>query len=307
MTLRLLCLTALLSLAACAQAQGATLGVVGAANDAPLSDGGRWAVIWVHGGMEIIDGRTLARRTVDLAGPCAAQFGQPRAVASGLVLVECSYSVKLGKPKLLVYDLTTRTFTDVPGTEILLRGSDGSTVSDVGRSWIAFALTGHRGESTPGLLNWHTGKAAPAPAFARDHVIDLDAPSATRPICRAIRRPASRRRLFIYRKPFALVDRGTASRHRLVLERCDRRPRALATGSSARSVSLGARAVAWIDGATIHARSLRDGRERTWRAPPGKAVLGLAEIGSRLLVMIQGGPYGGPQGFGFTVYSGRLP
>jgi hypothetical protein len=57
----------------------------------------------------------------------------------------------------------------------------------------------------------------------------------------------------------------------------------------------------------IHARSLRDGRERSWRGPLGKTVPGLAEIGSRLLVMIQGGPHGGPQGFGFTVYSGRLP
>jgi hypothetical protein len=306
-TARLLCLTALLLFAACGPAQGATLDVFGAANDAPLSDGGRWAVIWVDGGMEVVDGRTLARRTVDLAGPCAAQFGQPRAVASGLVLVECSYSVAVGKPKLHVYDLAAGTFTDVPGTEILLRGSDGSTISGIGRSWIAFGLTGHHGESTPGLLNWHTGQAAPAPAFARDRVGDLDAPSGTRAICRAIRRPASRRRLFLYRKPFALVDRGTASRHRLVLERCDRRPRVLTIGSSARSVSLGARAVSWIDGATIHARSLRDGRERAWRAPLGKAVLGLAEVGSRLLVMIQGGPYGGPHGFGFTVYSGQLP
>jgi hypothetical protein len=290
-----------------AEAQAATLHVFGPANDPPLSDGGRWAVTWVQGGMEIIDGSTLTRRTVDLAGPCASQFGQPRAVASGLVLIECSYSVTLGKPKLLVYDLTAHTFTDVPGTEILLRGADGATVNGIGRTWVAFGLTKHDGGSTPALLNWHTGQAAPAPAFSRDRVADLDAPSGTRRVCSAIRRPATSRRTFAYRRPFALVDRGTPSRTRLVLERCGGRPHTLFVGRGPQGESLGRRAVAWIDGKTIHARSLRDGRERTWRAPLGKAVLGLAEIGSRLLVMIQGGPHGGPYGFGFTVYSGRLP
>jgi hypothetical protein len=306
-TARLLCLTALLLLAACGQAHGATLDVFGAANDAPLSDGGRWAVIWVDGGMEVVDGRTLARRTVDLAGPCAAQFGQPRAVASGLVLVECSYSVAAGKPKLLVYDLTAHTFTGVPGTEILLRGADGATVDGIGRTWIAFGINKHGTGSFPGLLNWHSGQAAPAPALERDRVADLDVPSGTRHICSAIRRPATSRRVFAYRRPFALVDRGTAARTRLVLERCDGRPRTLFAGRGPQGESLGRRAVAWIDGRTIHARALRSGRERTWRAPLGKAVLGLAEIGSRLLVMIQGGPHGGADGFGFTVYSGRLP
>jgi hypothetical protein len=304
---RALWLSLLLLAATCGQAQAATLDVFGPANNPPLSDGGRWAVTWVDAGMEIVDGSTLARRTVDLAGPCASQFGQPQAVASGLVLIECSYSVTLGKPKLLVYDLAAHTFTDVPGTEIMLRGADGTTVDGIGRTWVAFGLTKHHGGSTPALLNWHTGQAAPAPASERDRVADLDSPSATRRVCAAIRRPATSRRLFAYRRPFALVDRGTASRTRLVLERCDGPPHTLFVGRGPQGESLGRRAVAWIDGKTIHARSLRSGRERTWRAPLGKAVLGIAEVGSRLLVMIQGGPYGGPDGFGFTVYSGRLP
>ncbi len=257
--------------------------------------------------MEIVDGRTGARRIVPLAAPCASQFGQPHAVAGGLVLVECSYSVALGRPKLLVYDLAARTFTDVPGTEILTRGAEGSTVTGIGRTWISFGINGHRGGSTPGLLNWHTGQAAPAPAFARDRVTDLDAPSGTRRLCRAIRRPPTSKRLFAYRPPFALVDRGTPSRRKLVLERCDGRPRTLHTARALQITSLGRNAVAWVDGTTIHARSLRTGRERRWRAPLGKAVLGIAEAGSGLLVMIQGGPHGGDRGFGFTVYRGRLP
>lgn len=307
MLARVLWLSLLLLTATGGQAHAATLDVFGPADDPPLSDGGRWAVTWVQGGMEVIDGSTGARRTVDLAGPCASQFGQPQAVASGLVLIECSYSVTLGKPKLLVYDLTAHTFTNVPGTEILLRGADGSTVGAIGRTWIGFAINKHGNGSTPGLLNWHTGQAAPAPALERDRVADLDAPSGTRRVCSAIRRPATSKRLFAYRRPFALVDRGTASRSKLVLERCDGRPRTLFAGRGPQGQSLGRRAVAWIDGRTIHARSLRSGRERRWRAPLGKAVLGLAEVGSRLLVMIQGGPHGGPDGFGFTVYSGRLP
>ncbi len=302
---RAACLTVLLLACLGAPARAASLEVFGAANNAPLSDGDRWAVIWVGDAMEIVDDRRGERRTVALAAPCGSQFGQPLAVASGLVLVECSYLVALARPKLLVYDLAARTFTDVPGTEILTRGAEGSTVTGIGRTWISFGINGHRGGSTPGLLNWHTGQAAPAPAFVRDRVTDLDRPSATRRICASIRRPA-RRRLFAYRAPYALVDRGTAQRHELVLERCDGRPRAL-PARSLRSTSLGRRAVAWVDGTTIHARSLRSGRERRWRSPLGKAVLGLAEVGSRLLVTIQGGPLSGDRGFGFTVYSGRLP
>ena len=101
MTTRVLCLTALLLVCACGPAQAASLRVFGGADDGLLSDGERWAVIPVQRSMEIVDGRSGARRTVDLAAPCASQFGQPRGVGAGLVLVECSFRVNQTRPRLL--------------------------------------------------------------------------------------------------------------------------------------------------------------------------------------------------------------
>ena len=150
MTTRVLCLTALLLVCACGPTQAASLRVFGGADDGLLSDGERWAVIPVQRSMEIVDGRSGARRTVDLAAPCASQFGQPRGVGAGLVLVECSFRVNQTRPRLLVYDLAARTFTDVPGTEILYRSSDGFTVDAIGRTWVAFGLNRHHGGSTRG-------------------------------------------------------------------------------------------------------------------------------------------------------------
>ena len=308
MIARATCLSALLLACLCAPAQAASLKVFAAAEDAPLSDGDRWAVLPSQGDMEVVDGRTGARRPVALAQPCDAPFGMPRGVGGALVLVECSFRVNQARPRLLVYDLAARTFTDVPGTEILLRGGDGATVGGIGRTWIAFGINKHRGGSFPGLLNWRTGQVAPEPALAPDRVTDLDAPAATRRICSSIRRPSTRKRLFAYRAPYALTERAAAgARRRLVLERCNGRARTLATMRALGSVAFGPRAVAWVQDGRIHARTLRTGRETSWRAPLGKPVLGLALTGRRLLVTIQGGPLSGPRGFGFTVYRGRLP
>jgi hypothetical protein len=301
-------LAALVLVCFCAQARAAPpLTVFEGDDESPLSDGGRWAVIPLQGGMVVVDGRTLTRRPVALAGPCGSQFGAPRGVGAGLVVVECAFRVNQTSPRVLVYDLVAQTFTEVPGTEILTRGSDGFTIGAIGRSWIAFGLTLHHGGSTPGLLNWRTGVAVPEPALAADRVTDLDAHSATRPLCRGIRRPSTRKRLFAYRPPFAISERAAGSRRRLVLERCHSRAITLETTSRLAGVSLGTRAVAWVQGDTIHARSLRSGREWHWPAPLGKPVLSLAQAGSHLLVTIVGGPKAGPQGPAFTVYSGPLP
>lgn len=295
-----------------AHAQAAPrLAVFGAAQDAPLSDGERWAVIPVTGGMEVLDGRgdTISRRTVALAQACGSQFGLPRGIGGGLVVVECSFVVGQPRPKLLVYDLAARTFTQAAGTEVMHQSSDGATVNGIGRTWIAVGLSGHRGDSTPVLLDWRTGRAVSAPKLAADRVRDLDAPSGSRRLCTPIRRPASSRRLFAYRSPFAISDRGTSRPgSRLVLERCAGSSRTLQRSACApRGVSLGSRAVTWVGGNLIRARALRGGATKRWPAPLGKAVVGVAQLGRHLLVTIQGGPRGGARGFSFTVYRGRLP
>jgi hypothetical protein len=309
-TARVAWIAVLLGLLICAPAHAAPgLQVAAPAGDAPLSDGDRWGVIPVTGGMIVLDGRggTVSQRAVPLAAPCGSQFGEPRGVGDGLVLIECSFRVDQERPRLLVYDLVAQTFTDVPGTLILQRGSDGSTLFGIGRSWISFGLNTHHGGSILGLLDWRTGQTAPAPAFARDEAQDLDARTGVRRICRAIRRPAAHRRLFAYRRPFAVAERDDGARRRLVLERCDGRSVTLMRARALQSVSLGRRAVAWVEHTTIHVRSLRGRRELRWRSPGGRPVLGLAEVGEELFVMLSGGPYGGPKGFGFTVYRGRLP
>ena len=275
------------------------------------SDGERWAAVPVAGGMEILDGRgdTIGRRTVGLTGPCDSQFGIPRGVGGGLVLVECSFRADQPRPRLLVYDLVARTFTEALGTEVMYRSADGATVNGIGRSWIAIGLSGHRGGSTLVLLDWRTGRAVFPPRLAADRVLDLSLAAGERRICRTIEKPASGSRLFAYRAPFALSDRGTRRPGAtLVLQRCGGRPVKLATSATGlRGASLGARAAAWVAGETIGARALRTGAAKRWRTPLGKPSLGLAQLGRHLLVTIQGGPRGGPRGLGFTVYRGRLP
>lgn len=315
MTVRRALVSLVLALVLCpaqAQAQAAPrLAVFGAAQDAPLSDGERWAVIPVVGGMEVLDGAgaTIRRRTVALAQQCGSQFGLPRGVGGALVVVECSFIVGQTRPRLLVYDLAARTFTEAAGTEVMYQSSDGATVNGIGGTWIAIGLSGHRGASTLVLLDWRTGRTVFAPRLAADRVRDLDAPSGSRRLCRPIRRPASSRRLFAYRSPFVIGDRGTSQPgSRLVLERCGGRSWTLQrSASTPRGVSLGSRAVTWVDGGAIRARALHGGATKRWRAPLGKAALGVAQLGRHLLVTIQGGPEGGARGFSFTVYRGRLP
>jgi hypothetical protein len=302
----------LLMLAICAPAQAAPkLAVFGAAQDAPLSDGERWAAIPVVDGMEVLDGRgdTITRRTVDLAGPCDAQFGIPRGVGGGFVLVECSYRSNQVRPRLLVYDLVARTFTDALGTEVMYRSAEGATVNGIGRRWIAIGLSGHRGGSTLVLLDWRTGRSILPRELAANHVRDLDLTAGERRVCRTIHKPRSSRRLFAYRSPFALSDQGTVRPgSKLVLGRCGgRRVTLMRSAKGLRGASLGASAAAWVDGATIRARGLRTGAVKSWRTPRDTPSLGLAQLGRHLLVTIQGGPRGGPRGFGFTVYRGRLP
>gem|GEM_PF-5289149 len=183
--------------------------------------------------------------------------------------------------------MLARGFSDAAGTELLNGTADGWTIDGVGRAWISIGLTRHHGGSTPLLLNWRTGQATRPAALARDEVRDLDAASASRRLCSAIRRPPSPGALLRYRAPFAISRRAT---------------------KGLQGSQLGRRAVAWVDGRTIHARSLRgSGAEKRWRGPLGKVVLGLAQVGPYVLVTIQGGPGGGADGFGFTTYRGRLP
>jgi hypothetical protein len=309
-TLRVAWIALLLGLLICAPGHAAPrLRVASPAGEPPLSDDGRWGVIPTTGGMIVLDGRVgpVDRRTVALAAPCGSQFGTPRGLGDHFVLVECSSRANEVRPRALVYDLAARRFTDVPGTEILLKGADGSLLFDVGRSWISFGINEHHGGVIPGLLDWHTGQAAPEPALARNEVPDLDARSGVRRICRSIRPPASRRQLRAYSRPFAVVQRGDARARRLVLERCDGPAVTLTRGRAVPALSLGRRAVAWAEGTTIHARSLRSGREQRWPVPGGEEVVGLTQVGEELFVTIRGGPNGGRRGFGFTVYRSRLP
>lgn len=286
------------------------LSPLGPAEDVPLSDDGRWAVIPAAGGMVVLDGRggQVKRRTVGLDAPCETTSARPAAIGGALVVIDCGFRLGQTAPRLLVYDLVSSSLTPVAGTEIFNRSTDGVTIEGIGRSWLELGFPKHDGGSAPGLLDWHSGLAAPVPPISPDHVLDLDVPSASRRMCSPIRRPGVGRRLFAYRRPFAVAQRGTPSRPRLVLERCGGRAVTLMRNRAIRGVSFGARAVAWVDGAGgIRARSLRDAVVKRWRAPLREPVLGLAQVGRWLLVTIQGGPYGGQRGFGFTVYRGRLP
>jgi hypothetical protein len=316
---RLLEVFAALAIAPVASA-AAPLAPLMAANDAPLTDGADWGVIPVSDGMLVLhsgDAGRISQRHVALGAPCAAQYGSPRGVGSGLVDIECAYATGQPAPHLLVYDLVAQTFTAVAGAT-RTAGTDGTLFGSAGRTWLAFEQQLHHGGRLPGLLNWRTGEMR-LPTTVRDRVVDLDAASGSRKLCRTIRRPRSDppptdgppdsdAPTFTYRAPFALVERGAYAFRRLVLQRCS--GRSIALGKEHRggqSSALGERAVAWVTGRTIHARSLRTGRAASWKAPLGKAVLGVAMIGRQLLVTIQGGPYGGPLGFGFTVYRAPLP
>lgn len=262
------------------------------------------------------DGR-ISQRPVALTAACGAQNGAPHGVASGLVGIECAYTAGLPSPRLLLYDLVAQTFTEVAGAA-RTAGTDGTNFGSVGRTWLAFEQQLHHAGHLPGLLNWRTGEMR-IPTTARDRVVDLDAPSGSRKLCRTIRRPNAdppptdgppdpEAPTFAYRAPFALVERGAYRVRSLVLQRCNGRSTTLVKARRAGQLAtLGEHAVAWATGRTIHARSLSTGRTRTWPAPLGKALLGLTMIGRSLLVTIQGGPFGGSHGFGFTVYRGRLP
>jgi hypothetical protein len=307
----LLSLLALLGICQSARAaQPLYLAPAYAANGVPLADGQGWAVVPLADGMWVLDGRgrRLVSRRVELAAPCGSQHGRPRAVGGGLALIECWPALRPPSPRLLVYDLAAGTFTDVAGTDVLPRSAartaEGATIVGIGRAWMLFNVLLHHGGSVPALLDWRTGVAAPAPALAADRVLDLDAPSGSRRLCRPIRRPSSRRPLFAYQAPFALSERGAPGRTSLVLERCNGRPvRLTKPGRAIAAVSLGTQAAAWVEGRTIHARSLRDGRERRWQVPGPGPVLGLAEVGRRLFVTVQGSA---PR-FDYIVVRGRLP
>jgi hypothetical protein len=288
-------LTLLVVLAICQHAQAARpldLAPAYTASGVPRTDGHSWGIVPVRFGMFVLDarGRRLVTRPVELGGPCGSQAGYPRGVGGGLALIECSFLPSRPSPRLLVYDLAAGTFTVVAGTAVLLRSAEGNTIDGIGRTWMLFNELLHDGGSVPALLDWRTGRAAPAPALAADRVLDLDAPSGSRRLCRPIRRLGSRKRLFAYRPPFALSERGKRGRTVLVLERCKGRAlRLTKPGVATAPVSLGARAVAWVEGTTIHARSLRNGRERRWRIPGTGQVFGLAEVGDQLLVTVQSG------------------
>ncbi len=301
MTARIACLAVLACLCVGGRAQAApSLAAFTKAEAPPLSDGDRWAVIPVPGGMLVLDGddHALSRRAVPLSAPCAARSGTPRGIGGGLVVIECGF-VPYETTRLLVYDLVARTFTTVKGAE-LIPAADGRAITGIGRSWISFngSLNPHGG-SVPGLLDWRAGRVVLQGARNRKTVADLDAPSGSRRVCAAMRDPALRLVALIYRHPFGLSRRGVPVHRRLVLERCEGRSVTLTKPGRGLAVSLGERAVAWVEGETIHARALRGGAEKRWPAPRGTQVAGLVQVGRHLLVTMsfQGG----------TVYRGRLP
>ncbi len=299
MTARVLCLATLLLACACGQAQAATLKAFGTADDPPLSDGDRWAVIPVAGGMFVLDGRDHVPEPepVALTAPCGPRPGAPRGVGGGLVLVECPSVLGELRQRLLVYDLAARTFTEAEGTELIV-GAEGHGVTGIGRSWISFNRNLEpRGGNVPGLLDWRAGRVIRQSTRTRTAAVDLDLPAGSRRVCAALRNRALRLVPLSYRPPFGISRRGTLGRRRLVLERCKGRSITLSKPGKVRAVSFGERVVAWAQGAAIQARVLRSGRQKRWRVPRGKAVLGLAQAGPHLLVTMRGG----------TVYRGRTP
>ena len=276
------------------------------AQEVPYADG-RWAAVTVTGGMLVLEarGRELVQRRIDLARACEAQFGLVSGVGGGYAVIECAFSVGDVGPRLLVINLRTGSAARISGTQSL-QGSDGHTITGVGRHWIAFSATGHRGGATPGLLRWRDGTPIARPARA-GHVVDLNAPTATRKICRGVDPPQSRRESFAYRPPYALVTERRG--RRLILQRCSGRPRTLVSDTpSLRRPVLSSGWAAWIDGQRISARSLRTGRRIRFRSPTSRPTgLSVTLVGQHLLATHQGGPLSGERGFAFTIYHGTLP
>jgi hypothetical protein len=305
-------LALLLVLSSCPQAHAlARLVPLTAAVDAPLSDGGRWAVIPVTGGMLVVDGDdpASAPQFVAVGQRCASQRAVLRGIGGGLVVADCQLARGELHVHLVVYDLASGTSADAAGTTVLDNTSDGYFVEGIGRSWMAYSIARHSSTSLHHLLDWRSGRSIPAPTLGRDRVADLDLAAGSRRVCRTIRRPALRRQAFVYRSPFALVQHGTTFDSRLDLERCGGASVTLVRTHEVGSIAaaLGRRAAAFAGGRQIEARSLATGARKRWRAPLGKAPYALAAAGRSLLVTVQGGPGGGPLGLGFTVYRGRLP
>jgi hypothetical protein len=276
------------------------------AQELPYADG-RWAAVTDTGGMLVLEarGRELVQRRIDLGRACEAQFGTVAGVGGGYAVIECAFSVGDVGPRLLVINLRTGSAARIPGTQSL-QGSDGHTITGVGRHWIAFSATGHRGGALPGLLRWRDGTTIPRPTRA-GHVVDLNAPTGTRKICRGVHLPQSRRESFAYRPPYAFVTQQRG--RRLILQRCSGRPRILVSDTpSLRRPVLSSGWAAWIDGQRITARSLKTDRRIRFRSPTSRpAGLSVSLVGQHLLATHQGGPFGGERGFAFTIYHATLP
>jgi len=224
------------------------------------------------------------------------------------VLIDCGFITSQTHHRLLIYDIVRATFSEPAGLDALDDGNEGQEYTGIGSNWIAYTSDFHEAKQVHHLLQWHDGRVI-SPPQALDRVVDLDTPSGSRRLCRAITRQRGLSSGFAYRERHAIAKTGRLPfPGTLSLKDCDGHKTHLspAGDDGARSWQLGSRFVVWTDGAhghLIHSRSIASDRERSWSTPDDAQYTSpLVVQAGRHVIATTVGDFA----TGFTVFDGLL-
>lgn len=242
-------------------------GVAGAAELAGpvVSDGKRWAAWPTQAGrVTVYDDRDQRRR--DLRVPeCPLT-----AVGAGMVVVACP-STNTAFPDAVLVDIRTGAVTNAGNPGTFGGVMEYGRYTAVGTHGLRVDVEGYHYRAVYGF-NWRTG--ARYRLEDRRHILDLDVPKLSRPLCAPLSRTptpefewdmAGPYLPMLYERPWAVEDVARPDSTTLVrLWRCgSRSPRILARCSCS-DVSLGRGLVTWQDGFRVRAYEPATGRRRSW-------------------------------------------